>query len=139
MDAGVGDPKQASMLYHDETAWCGAFATHIVRLAGLRLPQVPARARSWLTVGTPIQLDEAKVGWDIVVLQRGDGLQPGPEVLDAAGHVGFFAGFEVVASAPLAPRAVRLLGGNQGNSVSVRPQPIARVLGARRLLVEPQP
>lgn len=134
MDAGVADPRQASQMYHDEVAWCGCFVRHIAHLAGLPIPQLPARARSWLTVGKPIPLDELRIGWDIVVLQRGDGLQPGPEVLAASGHVGFFAGFDVVASAPLAPRAIRLLAGNQGDAVNVRAMSVARVLGVRRLL-----
>lgn len=135
MDAGVGDPRQASALYHDEVPWCGAFVGHIVRLCGLSIPQLPARARSWLRAGMPIEVKEARVGWDLIVLQRGDGLQPDAMTLDAPGHVGFFSGWDVEAGAPFEPKAVRVLGGNQSNSVSVAGFPLARILGVRRLLL----
>jgi len=58
-------------------------------------------------------------------LQRGTGKQPGPEVLDAPGHVGFYAGVE--------GSKVMLLGGNQGDSVSVSRYPKTQILGIRRL------
>jgi uncharacterized protein (TIGR02594 family) len=136
MDAGVADPRQATGLYHDETPWCGAYVAHVTRLSGLRIPDAPARARSWLGAGMPIDLAEARVGWDVVVLQRGDGQQPGPDVLDAPGHVGWFAGLDVGPDNPLAPTGVRLLGGNQNNCVSVATFPLRRLLGVRRLWSE---
>jgi hypothetical protein len=78
----------------------------------LRLPRSKGlRARSWLAVGEPIALEEAESGYDVVVLKRGAGEQPGPEVMDAPGHVGFFAGVE--------GQDVLLLGGNPGDSVTV--------------------
>jgi uncharacterized protein (TIGR02594 family) len=136
MDAGVADPRQATGLYHDETPWCASFVGHIVRLCALRAPHAPARARSWLQAGLPIDPKDALIGWDVVVLQRGDGLQPGPEVVAAPGHVGFFAGWHTAAGATFEPTAIRVLGGNQGNQVSVATFPMARVLGVRRLRVE---
>lgn len=108
----------------DQTPWCSAFANFVAWL--LRLPRSKSlQARSWLRVGRSITLEEARPGWDVVVLQRGEGTQPGPEVIDAPGHVGFFAGVE--------SDHVLLLAGNQGNAVSVEPFPIKRVLGVRRL------
>ena len=83
-------------------------------------------ARSWLRVGTPIALDQAIVGNDVVVLQRGTGAQPGPSVIDAPGHVALFGGFD-------GPDRVILRGGNQGDAVSDASFPRARVLGVRRL------
>jgi uncharacterized protein (TIGR02594 family) len=78
---------------HDEVPWCSGFANWICW--HLRLPRSKSlRARSWLRVGTPIQLDEAKAGFDVVILKRGSGTQPGPDVIDAPGHVGFYAGVE---------------------------------------------
>ena len=131
MDAGVADPRQAGLLYHDEVPWCGAFVAHPVRLAGLELPKIPARARSWLTVGEPIAIERAEAAWDVVVLQRGDGAQPGPDVLAAPGHVGFF--FDLETSRGL----VHLLGGNQGgDQVSIAGFPVHRVLGVQRLFSE---
>lgn len=115
---------------HDETAWCASFVTHVCRLLGLPVPKFPARARSWLTVGDTVP--DWTLAWpafDVVVLKRGDGPQPGPEVLDAPGHVGFFAGF---GSRP-ADGSIVVLGGNQGDKVSYQSFPEQRVLGVRRL------
>ena len=53
--------------------------------------------------------------FDLVILERG-----------AGGHVGFYAGY--------APNGdIQLLGGNQGNTVSIASFPTARVLGIRRI------
>jgi len=109
---------------HDETAWCSAFVNGMAW--ELRLPRSKsAAARSWLAVGEAISPRDAKVGYDVVILERGEGNQPGPEVLDAPGHVGFFAG--------LSDQMVQVLGGNQGDQVCVRAFPASRILGVRRL------
>src|SRR5262245_33401688 len=77
----------------DAVPWCSAFTNWIAWI--LRLPRSKSlSARSWLTVGTPVDLSDAKIGFDVVVLKRGAGPQPGPDVLDAPGHVGFFAGWD---------------------------------------------
>lgn len=115
-----------SMDTPDETPWCAAFANGIAW--ELRLPRSKsAAARSWLTVGRPIGIDEAKPEFDVVILKRGGGSQPGPEVTSGApGHVGFFAA--------LGPnRTVLLLGGNQNNGVTVQPFSLDLLLGVRRL------
>lgn len=113
---------------HDEVPWCSGFVNYICWL--LRLPRSKSlAARSWLQVGQAIGLADAQVGFDIVVLKRGGGNQPGPEVIDAPGHVGFFAGI------PPTPRmdVFYLLGGNQSNSVSIAQYQADRVIGVRRL------
>lgn len=108
----------------DEVAWCSAFCNAIAQ--SMRLPRSKSlRARSWLEVGLPIPLSQAEPGFDVVILKRGGGNQPGPEVLEAQGHVGFFAGVE--------PGVVLVLGGNQGNAVSIARFPIDQILGIRRL------
>jgi uncharacterized protein (TIGR02594 family) len=110
----------------DEVPWCAAFMQH--GPWELRLPRSKsAAARSWLQVGTPVPLERAVVGFDIVVLQRGDGKQPGPEVIAAPGHVGLFAGLEENG------KYVLLLGGNQGDMVNISRFNSKRVLGVRRL------
>ena len=107
----------------DEVPWCSAFTNHICWLA--RLPRSKdLRARSWLTVGKGINLDNAEPG-DIIVLKRGRGEQPGPEVLDAPGHVGFYAG--------RFGEFIEILGGNQSDTVKVSRYPTKRLLGVRRL------
>lgn len=114
----------ASWPIGDDVPWCSAFTNYIAWL--LRLPRSKSlAARSWLAIGRSVPLDQAKAGFDVVVLKRGIGTQPGPEVLDAQGHVGFFAGLE--------GDEVLVLGGNQGDQVSVARFPAVRVLGVRRL------
>jgi len=108
----------------DSVPWCSGFVNYIAWL--LRLPRSKdLRARSWLAVGEVIGLDDAETGFDVVVLKRGTGNQPGPEVLDAQGHVGFYAGVE--------GRKVLVLGGNQHDSVGIGTYPASRLLGVRRL------
>src|SRR5262245_17629115 len=108
----------------DAVPWCSAFANYIAWL--LRLPRSKSlQARSWLSVGEVISLDKAEPGFDVVIFKRGPGRQPGPDVLDAPGHVGFYAGVEGA--------QVLVLGGNQSDSVSIGRYPKADLLGVRRL------
>ena len=96
---------------HDETAWCAAFLGAMLARAG-ESHTGSLMARSYLGWGEP--LEEARVG-AIAVLERGS--DPN------AGHVGFVVG---------ASRAKAfLLGGNQGNSVSVAAFDARRVLAYR--------
>lgn len=134
----VDNPQIMSMLNldmdwpeHDEVPWCSAFTNYICWLwssispSEAPLPRSKSlRARSWLAVGEDIGLDNAKLG-DIVVLKRGQGDQPGPEVLNAPGHVGFYAGRLY--------NFVKVLGGNQSDTVKISRYPANRVLGIRRL------
>lgn len=114
----------ASWVQDDETAWCAAFVGYICWLRGL--PETHSlAARSWLLAGRQTALVDAVPGYDIVVLKRGLG-SPGPLVLAAEGHVGFYVG--------QGPGVVRVLGGNQGNSVSIEEFPVDRILGVRRLV-----
>jgi len=108
----------------DEVPWCSSFLNGMAW--ELRLPRSKsAAARSWLGVGTPVNPDFAVKG-DIVILQRGTGPQPGPEVLQAPGHVGIFAGWD-------GDSRVFVLGGNQSDQVSVASYAKSRILGLRRL------
>ena len=69
---------------------------------------------------------ETALPGDVVVFSRGGAeIQPGPDVLDAPGHVAFF----VSAS----DEFVRVVGGNQNNQVCEQVFPRSRVLGVRRL------
>lgn len=109
---------------HDEISWCSAFVNEIAFRLGLPRSE-SAAARSWLKVGTPVSLEDAEPGNDVVILKRGTGNQPGPEVINAPGHVGFFGG--------IAGQYVIVLGGNQHDSVNVSKFPVANILGVRRL------
>lgn len=109
----------------DEIPWCSAFAFEVALRLGLPRPEKhPARARSWLTVGTPVDLHDARPEEDVVIFRRGTS-HAGPEVLDAPGHVAFFV--------RLLPGQVEVIGGNQGDSVSVARFHQSDVLGVRRL------
>lgn len=108
----------------DHVPWCSAFLNYVAWL--LRLPRSKdLRARSWLCVGRPLRIEEARRGFDTVILRGPGRHQPGPEVIDAPGHVGLFAGLE--------SSRVMVLGGNQSDRISVARYPLARVLGVRRL------
>jgi len=108
----------------DAVPWCSAFLNWVFWI--LALPRSRhLRARSWLEVGEEIPLDQALPGYDVVVFSRGEGKQPGPDVIDAPGHVGLFAGLD--------GDQVLVLGGNQGDRVSIAPRSRSKLLGVRRV------
>lgn len=99
-----------SWISDDETPWCGTFVAHCLRVSGAALPKHWYRARAWLDWGRAI--DHPEVGC-IVVFERTGG-----------GHVGFIVGRD-------ARGRFMVLGGNQGNSVSIAPFDFTRALGFR--------
>lgn len=100
--------------YKEETAWCSAFVNWVAKQAGyIRSNQL--NAKSWLTIGVSTNTPEPG---DVVVLWRE---QPN----SWKGHVAFLI--------KESKRYVYLLGGNQGNSVSIKAYPKNRVLDYRRL------
>lgn len=107
----------------DSVPWCSGFVNYIAWLLGLNRTR-SLRARSWLKEKIVAQC-EAEIGFDLVVLKRGYGPQPGPDVINAPGHVGFFSGWT--------DQRVRILGGNQNDSVSIAHYSKKRILGIRRL------
>ena len=99
---------------HDDISWCSLFANWVALKAGYQRSW-SLMARSWLKVGLETStFAEA----DIVVLWRG-------EPAGLLGHVGF----------PIAQRngLIYILGGNQGDQVSIEGFDPARVLGFRQL------
>ena len=118
----------APWLSDDKDAWCGASRALWGFLAGEAIPAMPARARSWLNWGAPVPLTEPQIG-DTVILMRGEGPQPGPEVIKAPGHVCYWAGG--------GPENFIGFGGNQHNSVSTATFETKRILGIRRNLIAP--
>lgn len=115
----------------DEVAWCSAFTSFCAaRFANFAVPRSRSlAARSWLTVGTPVALADARPGWDVVIFKRGPEPQPGPEVTSGAqGHVAIYVS--------QSGDRVTVCGGNQGNKVCVESFPAAQVLGVRRLYQE---
>jgi uncharacterized protein (TIGR02594 family) len=112
---------------HDEVPWCSGFINGLAW--ELDLPRSKSAAsRSWLRVGYDlVTLDQAVSGWDIIVLRKPDG--PGPEIINAPGHVGIFMG----TSDESGVKTVHLLGGNQSNQVGIGKFPASLVIGVRRL------
>lgn len=111
----------------DETAWCGAFVSAMFVRAGrsdVRPPGEKAnalRAREWLKVGTEVRVPALG---DIVVFSRGS-------ASSGQGHVGFYVGETA--------QNIKVLGGNQSNSVSIAQYPKSRVLGFRRVVEAAKP
>jgi uncharacterized protein (TIGR02594 family) len=95
----------------DSVAWCSSFVNFCVAQAGGQGTRSKA-ARSWMTWGRDAGAFEPGC---IVVLSRG----AAPK-----GHVGFFAGFD--------GDRIQLLGGNQGDRISIASFDRSRVI-ARRL------
>lgn len=100
----------------DNDAWCGAFLAWCCMKASLPFPKSPS-ARAWLNVGTSSELSNA----DVVIYWRG-------EKEGIYGHVGI----------PIAytddKQYIHTLGGNQSNMVCIKPYPVNRFLGFRKLL-----
>jgi uncharacterized protein (TIGR02594 family) len=109
----------------DAVAWCSAFVNFVCFVLGLPRSRSLA-ARSWLLVGKSVPLTEARAGYDVVVLKRGKGVQPGPEVVAAQGHVGFYVSHDET--------NVSILGGNQGDAVSVAQFPKSSILRISRII-----
>lgn len=94
----------------DETPWCGTFVAEVMRAIGIAPPSAWYRAKAWATWGTQLA---APVFGCIVVFDRKGG-----------GHVGICVGVDEHGR-------LMVLGGNQGNAVSIAPFERARVLGYR--------
>ena len=92
----------------DEIAWCGLYVAYSCYLAGIEVVKEPLWARNWAKWGT--NQDKAMLG-DVLVFSRGSG-----------GHVGIYVGEDTV--------CYHVLGGNQGNSVS-----ITRILKSRCIAI----
>lgn len=100
---------------HDEVAWCAAFVGHCIEKVGLKSTR-KLTARSYLNYGYDIDLNDARDG-DIVIFSRGNSTWQG--------HVGFYTGHT--------KNGIKVLGGNQGDRVSIATYPKSKLLGVRRV------
>lgn len=94
----------------DHVPWCGLFAAHCVRTAGLALPKNPLSALAWAEWGRPL---DAPVPGAVAVFRRSGG-----------GHVGFVVGEG-------ARGDLLVLGGNQSDRVGVARFPRDRLVALR--------
>lgn len=106
--------------HDDEVPWCSSFVNWCFEQSGVSRTN-SALARSWLGWGKSITYPPPGA---VAVLSRGAGPQPGPEVMSAPGHVGFYLGHATAVE-------VLILGGNQEDSVSIGRFPALSVLGFR--------
>lgn len=118
--AGAADNARIMKLYrdaghpgvaHDEVPWCAAFVGACLTRSGLASTR-SLMARSYAKFGAA--LDEARLG-AIAVLSRGGD--------PSLGHVGFVVGWT--------DQVLMLLGGNQGDAVSVAPFERSRLVALR--------
>jgi len=100
----------------DSTPWCSSFVNYCVEQAGLHGTDSKA-ALSWHEQGWGQEVTAAPAPGDIAVFRRSGASGSG-------GHVGFFVGD--------AGDSVRVLGGNQGNRVSIAPFPRDGVVDGTR-------
>lgn len=95
---------------NDEIPWCGLFIAYCAHAAGLQVVDKPLWALSWANYGT--KTSEPMLG-DILTFKR-----------DGGGHVGIYVGEDAA--------YYHVLGGNQGNAVSVTRIAKSRLHQARR-------
>ncbi len=104
----------------DEVPWCASAVCCWLEESD-RSSTGSARARSFLKWGT--RLSEPAFGC-ITIIKRGGRNQPGPDVINAMGHVAIFIDMNT-------PTEMTLLGGNQGDRVCERSYSLDRLLGWR--------
>lgn len=101
----------------DDIPWCGLFAAIVAHRAGKKVVASPLWARNWANFGSGGAT--AALG-DVLVFGRGGG-----------GHVGFYVGEDAT--------AYHVLGGNQGNKVSITRVLKSRLLASRRPIYNAKP
>lgn len=102
---------------NDEIPWCGLFAAIIMHRAGRSVVEGPLWALNWNKFG--VKVDKPMLG-DVLTFSRNGG-----------GHVGLYVGED--------SSAYHVLGGNQGNQVSVTRIAKSRLSQARRPEYNNQP
>ena len=87
----------------DSVPWCGLFAAHCVTQAGLKPPSIAIRAKAWASWGEGLSLVATRPPLGAVAVFSRDG----------GGHIGFVDSVNRDGS-------FNILGGNQGDAVSLR-------------------
>jgi uncharacterized protein (TIGR02594 family) len=102
--------KLKAWLKDDSVACCGVFTAHCIKTAGYPLPKHWYRALDWLNWG--VEIGAPCYGCVVVFSRKG------------GGHVGFVVGMDKEGR-------LMVLGGNQGDAVSIAPFDVSRVAGYR--------
>jgi uncharacterized protein (TIGR02594 family) len=100
---------------NDEIPWCGLFAAIVMHRAGRPIPSGFLWALTWNRFGAAVDSSQVMLGDVVTFTRNGKG-----------GHVGFYVGEDTT--------AYHVLGGNQGNKVSVVRIEKTRLSKARRPL-----
>lgn len=95
----------------DEMPWCGGFVGAVLNSVGIEPVKLAARASSWAGWGANLRTTHLAPG-AVLVFQRPGG-----------GHVGFYVGEDAT--------FYHVLGGNQGNAVSITRIAKSRLVAAR--------
>lgn len=93
----LGAKKLGIAVKDDETPWCGTFAAHVMDHVGINPPPIAVRASAWSEWGRG--LINRRPGCILTFTRQG------------GGHVGFYVGED--------DTHLHVLGGNQGNAVSI--------------------
>jgi uncharacterized protein (TIGR02594 family) len=104
------DLNLQSIYVADSVPWCGLFMAHVCKVSELEIPKMPLRAKEWLNFGT--KQEHAMLG-DVLIFSRTGG-----------GHVGIYVGEDT--------NCFHVLGGNQGDRVSIVRIDKTRCIGVRR-------
>lgn len=92
--------KVLGMIYNaDSMPWCGVFVAECMDEVGITSPLFAVRAKSWAAWGSNLRAERLAPG-AVLVFERAGG-----------GHVGFYVAEDA--------EAYHVLGGNQGDSVSI--------------------
>jgi uncharacterized protein (TIGR02594 family) len=99
----------------DSVPWCGLFAAHCVTQAGLKPPPIAIRAKAWATWGEGLSMVATRPPLGAVAVFSRNG----------GGHIGFVDSVNRDGS-------LNILGGNQGDGVSIANYSPDQLLGFRR-------
>jgi uncharacterized protein (TIGR02594 family) len=115
----MGWAKELGITYYknDEIPWCGLFMAIVIKRADRTPVKDPLRALSWVNFGKEVK--DPMLG-DILTFKR-----------DGGGHVGIYCGEN--------KSVYYVLGGNQGNTVSIVPIAKSRLFEVRRPEYNNQP
>jgi uncharacterized protein (TIGR02594 family) len=105
----------------DSIAWCGLFMAYLLHITGKPQPYKQyeiLRAASFASWGNPVSLKDVQLG-DIAVFRR-----------EGGGHVGLVLAVSKNIDGGIG--TLHILGGNQGDKVSIAEFPINRVTHVRR-------
>lgn len=103
--------KLKSWIKSEDVPWCGTFVAAVMQEAGLPYPREFPRAKAWADYGSRLQTHVLAPGAILVFVR------------DGGGHVGFYVGEDSA--------NYHVLGGNQGNAVSVTKISKSRLLASR--------